>query len=316
MKIGLLFSGQGAQTPGMCKSFADNFQECRDLINHIDITAGRKLSELCFDGSQELLNETHNTQPCLLLADLCAYVAFQKLEIAPSYVAGFSLGEYAALVASGSLKIEDAFRIIQIRADLMQEAVPSGEGGMLALMTGDAHAVENMCSMVDGFAEPANYNCRSQIVVSGEIAAIKQVAALAKERKIRAVQLPVSAPFHCKMMEPASSKFAPILESLEYYAPSIPIIMNVDAIEVTDPSEIRYKLGRQMTSPVLWEQTLIRMNQLGVDCFVELGIGNTLTKFVEKTFPDNSDIGCYTISDVDSLEIFSKFFKGHTCDGV
>ena len=299
MKIAFLFSGQGAQYPGMMKDIAETIPAARAVFNDADEALGRSISSLCFEGTQEELNLTHNTQPCVLAADLAAYQALTDAGIKPSAVAGFSLGEYAALVAAGVISLDDVFPLIQKRADFMQEAVPVGEGAMAAVMKLSADEVEGLCKEVHGYVEPANYNCPGQIVVSGENDAVDQLLVKAKERKIRAMKLPVSAPFHCKMMTPAAEKLGIELSKVQMSPPMVPIFMNVDAEPELHQERIGEKLFLQAKSPVHWEETLRRMANEGIDTFVELGPGKTLSGFVKKTL---SDVTIWNVTDLDTLK--------------
>ena len=285
----------------MMKDIAVESSEAKEVFDIADQTLGRKISELCFEGTQEELNLTHNTQPCVLAADLSAYKAITSAGIMPDTVAGFSLGEYAALVAGGVIDIKDVFQLIQKRADFMQEAVPVGKGAMAAVMKLTAKEVQALCDEVDGYVIPANYNCPGQIVVSGEAEGIDRLCEIAKERKIRAMKLAVSAPFHCEMMSSAAEKLEEPLRETRFRVPTFPVYMNVDAEIETDPERIRKKLLLQAKSPVRWEQTLRNMVESGIDTFVELGPGKTLTGFVKKTFGDDVSVHFYNVTDVESL---------------
>lgn len=302
MKIAFIFSGQGAQYPGMMKDIAVECSEAKEVFDIADQTLARKISELCFEGSQEELNLTHNTQPCVLASDLAAYKAIMAVGIRPDAVAGFSLGEYAALVAAGVIDIKDVFLLIQKRADFMQEAVPVGNGAMAAVMKQTAEEVQALCDEVDGYVIPANYNCPGQIVVSGEAEAIDKLCEIARERKIRAMKLAVSAPFHCEMMETAVKKLEEPLKETPFYVPAVPVYMNVDAKKESNPESIREKLLLQAKSPVRWEQTLRNMVDDGIDTFIELGPGKTLTGFIKKTFSGEDSIHYYNVTDIESLK--------------
>ena len=302
MKTAFLFSGQGAQTVGMMKDIFENSPAAKRFFEKADRILGRSISSLCFDGPQEALNLTLNTQPCVLAADLAAYAAITEAGIRPDAVAGFSLGEYAALNAAGVLKENDVFPLIQKRADFMQEAVPVGEGAMAAVMKLPVEEVKALCNEAEGYVVPANYNCPGQIVVSGETKAVDSLIALAKTRKIRAMKLPVSAPFHCEMMAPAAEKLSFYMDELCFSKPTIPVYMNVDAKVETNQDAIKNKLVAQAKSPVHWEETLRNMANDGVDTFIELGPGTTLSGFVKKTFPENETIRILNVSDQASLE--------------
>lgn len=298
--IAFLFSGQGAQYPGMMKDIAGEYAEARKVFDIADKSLGRGISELCFDGTQEELNLTHNTQPCVLASDLAAYKAITAEGIRPDALAGFSLGEYAALAAAGVIDLEQVFPLIQKRADFMQEAVPVGKGAMAAVMKLPAEEVIALCNEVEGYVIPANYNCPGQIVVSGEAEAVDRLCDLAKERKIKAIKLAVSAPFHCEMMKPAAENLKEPLNGICFSAPAVPVYMNVDARPENDPEEIRKKLVLQAMSPVRWEETLRNMAEAGVDTFVELGPGKTLMSFVKKTFSEG--IRFFNVTDLETLK--------------
>lgn len=294
-----LFSGQGAQMPGMMKDLYETFEAVRAVFDTADRVLNRSISDLCFSGSQEELNLTHNTQPCMLSADLAAFKAVQEHDIKPDAVAGFSLGEYAALVAADVLSIEDAFSIIQIRADAMQEAVPIGQGAMAAIMKVSASDVEELCNAVDGYVIPVNYNSPVQTVVSGEAKAVKELLALTNERKIRSLKLPVSAPFHCKLMEPARRKLEEAFRDIAFHNASIPVYMDVDGKAHSEAEDIRDCVLRQTVSPVQWVNTLLNMRAAGINVFIELGVGKTLSGFVSKTLPD---VAVASVNDKESLK--------------
>lgn len=310
-KIGVLFSGQGAQTPGMMKDLNDSYENSHNIFQIADEKLGRSISDLTFNGSQDELNLTHNTQPCMLAADLAAYEALKANGIKADVVAGFSLGEYGALVAAGSIDLLDVFPIIQKRADFMQEAVPVGEGSMAAIAGKTIDEVRNMCDAVDGYVVPANINCPGQIVISGETNAVQKVVENAKIEKIKAMVLPVSAPFHCEMLKEAADKLALELEKIEINDPDIEIYLNVDGEKESTSSKIREKLLLQAKSPVYWEKTLRNMYEDGVRVFIECGPGKTLSGFVKKTFKGNEDVICLRVSDIDTLKETLNYFKGN-----
>ena len=285
-KTGFLFSGQGAQYSGMMADLASEYASAREVFAVADRMLGRSISELCFRGADEELSLTHNTQPCMLAADLAAYSAMIENGVRPDAIAGFSLGEYAALVAAEVLSIEDAFRLIQIRADAMQAAVPVGCGAMAAVMKLPADIVERLCEETHGYVAIANYNCPGQIVVSGEAQAIDEFLAIAKDRKIRAVRLSVSAPFHCRLMAPAAERLAHVFAATTFRKPLLPLYMNVDGLVESDPIAIKKKMVLQAMSPVRWIDTLQNMSADGTSTFVELGPGKTLTGFVKKTIDE------------------------------
>lgn len=302
MKVAFLFSGQGAQYTGMMKDITEKSGKATEVFKVADEALARSIRNLCFEGSQEELNLTHNTQPCVLAADLAAYAAITESGFKPDAVSGFSLGEYAALVAAGVIDISSVFPVVQKRADYMQEAVPVGKGSMAAVMKLSDTEVQHLCSEVNGYVTPANYNCPGQIVVSGESEAVDELLAIAKERKIRAMKLAVSAPFHCEMMNPAAESLRVPLSEISFSAPDVPIYMNVDAEAESEPKRILEKLILQAKSPVRWEKALRNMYAAGVDTFIELGPGKTLSGFVKKTFANDKTVHVFNVTDQETLE--------------
>lgn len=284
MKIAFMFSGQGAQFPGMMKGLYESEPAARAVFDAADAALGRGISALCFDGAQEELNLTHNTQPCVLAADLAAAAALKAHGVEPEGAAGFSLGEYAALAYAGAISMADVFPMIQFRADSMQDAVAPGVGAMAAMLGGTPQQVEAVCAAVtDGYVVAANYNCPTQTVISGEAAAVEQAIALAREQRIRGKVLPVSAPFHCALMEPAARKLEALFAEKAFAAPSMPVYMNVDGAPNTDAAAIPALLVKQAMSPVRWVQTLRNMQADGFDTFIECGPGRTLSGLAAKT---------------------------------
>ncbi len=298
-KIAFLFSGQGSQYPGMMKEFKEVFEQSAEVFRTVDAVLGRNISGLCFDGTQEELNLTHNTQPCVLTADVAALSAVEAVGIKPDVVAGFSLGEYAALVAAEVLSFEDAVRLIQIRADAMQDAVPVGQGGMIAVLGKSADEVDALCEETNGFVRGANYNCPGQIVVSGDTPALERLKAIGAERKIKMIPLSSSAPFHSERMKPAAEVLEKEFEKISFSKPVVPVIMNVDASFEQNVDGIKQKLVRQAMAPVLWEKTLLKMLEFGVDTFIEIGPGKTLSGFVKKTC---KGAAIYRVESVQTLE--------------
>ena len=300
MKIAFMFSGQGAQFPGMMKDLCDAEPAARAVFDSADRALGRGISALCFEGAQEALNLTHNTQPCVLAADLAAAAALTAHGIAPEGAAGFSLGEYAALAYAGSIPMDDVFELIQYRADSMQEAVAPGVGAMAAMLGGTPEQVEAVCAAVtEGYVVAANYNCPTQTVISGEAAAVAQAIALAKAQRIRGRQLAVSAPFHCALMEPAAKKLAARFAEKAFSAPAFPVYMNVDGAPCADAAALPGLLVRQAMSPVRWTRTLRNMRDDGFDTFIECGPGRTLSGLAAKTL---EGVTLLRVGDVESLK--------------
>ena len=284
MKTAFLFSGQGAQYPGMMKDLYDAEPAAKEVFDLADIALGRKITNICFEGMQEDLNLTHNTQPCMLAGDLAAAMVLKAHGIEPDAVAGFSLGEYAALAYAGAISTQDVFRVIQIRADAMQEAVAPGEGAMAAFVGATAEQVEEICARVmKGYITAANYNSPVQTVVSGTTAGVDEACAFAEEAGLRCVKLAVSAPFHCALMEPAAKRLEEEFETIVFQNPTIPVYMNVDGKPITDGTAVAALLVKQAMSPVRWVQTLENMQADGIDTFIECGAGKTLSGLVKKT---------------------------------
>ena len=287
MKIAFLFSGQGAQYPGMMKDLCEAEPAAAEVFAAADRALGRPVSELCFEGTQEDLNLTHNTQPTVLAADLAAAAVLKAHGIIPDAAAGFSLGEYAALSFAGVLGQEEAFKLIQIRADAMQEAVAPGEGAMAAFVGATAEQVEAICAKVTGgYVTAANYNSPVQTVVSGSAAGVDEACELAEAEGLRCVKLAVSAPFHCALMEPAAMRLKEEFKNIEFAAPQIPVYMNVNGSPAAGADEIPELLVQQAMSPVRWVETLRNMQEDGVDTFIECGPGKTLSGLVKKTLKD------------------------------
>ena len=287
MKIAFMFSGQGAQFPGMMKDLCAAEEAARQVFETADSTLGRGISALCFEGTQEDLNLTHNTQPCVLAADLAAAMALRAHGVEPEAAAGFSLGEYAALAFTGAIGMKDVFEIIQHRADAMQDAVAPGKGAMAAMLGGSPEKIEAVCAAVtDGYVVAANYNSPAQTVISGESAAVDQAIALAREQRVKGKKLAVSAPFHCALMEPAAKRLEALFATRRFETPNLPVYMNVDAAANTDAAAIPGLLVRQAMSPVRWMQTLLNMQADGFDTFIECGPGHTLSGLAGKTLKD------------------------------
>lgn len=310
MKTAFLFSGQGAQYPGMMKDLYEESAAAKKVFDLADRCLGRSISDLCFYGEQVQLNLTHNTQPCLLTAELAAYEAIKEYGISPDAVAGFSLGEYGALVAAGVFSCEEALQIIQIRADAMQEAVPVGKGGMVAIMKQNEEVVSALCDEVNGYIVPVNYNCPGQIVVSGEMQAVDRIIDLAKTRKIRCMKLAVSAPFHCELMRPASEKLREAFQTVSFFSPQMDCYSNVDAKPYTAESDIANQLCIQAKSPVFWEQTIRNMYEDDVRIFVEIGPGTTLTSFCKMILKDKHDVVIYSVNSKETLGEWVNRLKG------
>jgi len=281
MKIALLFPGQGAQKPGMGADLAQAFPVARRVFEEADEALGFALSRLCFEGPEEELRLTANTQPATLATSIAALRAFvSEMGLRPEVAAGHSLGEYSALVAAGALSLPDALRAVRARGQLMQEACPAGQGTMAALIGLDYDSVEKLCreaSRDDSIVVPANLNAPGQIVVSGHTEAVRRALEAAKAAGASAsVELKVSAPFHSPLMEPARQGMQPILEGLEVKPLNFAVIVNVTAEVNRDASCIKPLLLDQIVSPVRWEESMSRLPALGIEDAIEFGTGRVL----------------------------------------
>ena len=274
-----LFPGQGSQVMGMGKDLAQRHPIARGTFEEADDALGIKISQLCFEGPEDELRLTENTQPAILTASVAAWRVLQEKGIKPAFVAGHSLGEYSAHVAAGTMTFADAVRTVRNRGKYMQEAVPVGTGSMAAILGMSPEAVAGVCSdAAQGeVCEAANINSPEQIVISGHLAAIERAVKLADERGAkRAKVLPVSAPFHCSLMKPAQERLAAVLQDLQFATPQFPVLSNVDARPVEDPESAREALLRQVTGSVRWSQSVQWLVAQGAQTFVEVGPGKVL----------------------------------------
>jgi [acyl-carrier-protein] S-malonyltransferase len=283
--IAFIFPGQGSQTVGMGRALAEAFPVCRATFDEADDSLGEPLSRLCFEGPEEQLKLTENTQPAILTVSVAAYRLLASRGLEPSFMAGHSLGEYSAHVAAGTLAFPDALRIVRRRGRYMQEAVPVGAGAMCAILGLDHAAVAQACQeAADGdTVSPANLNAPGQVVIAGSRDAVARASARARELGAkRVVPLPVSAPFHCALMAPAQERLAPELRALTVSDPRVPVIANVDAEPKRDGKAAVDALVRQVSSPVLWEGVVARLASEGVRAYVEVGPGTVLSGLVRK----------------------------------
>jgi [acyl-carrier-protein] S-malonyltransferase len=299
--IALLFPGQGSQTIGMGKELAEKYPAARQTFEEADDALGYKLSTLCFDGPEDQLRLTEITQPAILTVSTAALRVLETRVPKPCYVAGHSLGEYSAHVASGTFSFANAVRTVRNRGKYMQEAVPVGAGAMAAILGMDLATVAAVCqdAAQGEVCEPANINSPEQIVISGNTAAVERAAKLADERGAkRAKLLPVSAPFHCSLMRPAQDRLRGDLDALKLQKPVYPVACNVDAELVTDDLRARDTLVRQVTGSVKWDQCMRLLMALGVQTFIEVGPGKVLCGLMRQI--DRSKT-CLNISDEASL---------------
>ncbi len=279
-QLAFLFPGQGSQAVGMGKNLAEHHPIAKQTFEEADAALGVKLSHLCFEGPEDQLRLTENTQPAILTVSVAAWRVLNEKGIKPALVAGHSLGEYSAHVAAGTLSFADAVRAVHNRGKYMQEAVPVGTGAMAAIIGMSIDAVVSLCAdAAQGeVCEPANINSPDQIVISGHAAAIERVVKLADERGAkRAKILPVSAPFHCSLMKPAQDRLAVDLNALNFSAPAVPVIANVYAKPVEDAVSSREALIRQVTGAVKWSECVQVLISRGVQTLVEVGPGKILS---------------------------------------
>lgn len=309
MSVAFIFPGQGSQDIGMGKELADAFPEARAVFAEVDDALGQKLSELMWTGEKDELTLTANAQPALMAVSLAALRVMEArgidLKASAAYVAGHSLGEYSALAAAGSLSIADAARLLRLRGSAMQAAVPVGVGAMAALLGLEfdvAREVAAEASAPGEVCEAANDNAPGQVVVSGHKAAVERAVEIAKGKGgRRAVILPVSAPFHCSLMQPAADAMAAALADVTIHAPVVPLVANVLARPISDPAEIRTRLVEQVTGTVRWRELIEWLSGEGVDTFVEIGAGKVLSGMVKRIAKDATGLSVNVPGDVDAV---------------
>jgi len=300
-KLAFLFPGQASQYPGMGRDLAESFPESRAVFEEADRALGFPISKLCFEGPEEDLKQTENTQPAILTVSVAAYRALENRGIVPDFVAGHSLGEYSALVAAGSLDFSTAVKLVRQRGRYMQEAVPAGEGAMAAILGLSAADVGEVCKKAAAgeIVSTANLNSPEQTVVAGNAAAVKRAVEIASQSGAkRAVVLAVSAPFHCSLLAPAQQRLEVDLRAAAFGPLRFPLITNVDAEEVVSGEEAREALIRQVTLPVRWHESVREMIDRGANIFVEVGPGKVLSGLLRQI---DRSVRCLNVEDSASL---------------
>jgi len=300
-QVAFLFPGQGSQSVGMGKELFDQFKVAKEVFEEADDVLHFPLSRLCFEGPEEALKLTENTQPAVLTASIAALRVLQSERgIEPKFTAGHSLGEYSALVAAGALTFAEAVQIVRLRGKFMQEAVPVGEGTMAAVLGMERQEVEQICHEASNgeVIAPANFNCPGQIVIAGHTRAVERAIALVKQRGKKAMLLQVSAPFHSPLMKPAGMRLREVLETISIQSIKTPVVTNVEAKANTDSERVKPLLVDQVSNPVRWEESMRWMIGEGIERVLEVGPGKVLSGLMKRIDP-NVTVG--NVEDVSSL---------------
>ena len=311
MKTAFVFPGQGSQKVGMLKDLYEAYPIVRERFAQADEALGYSISQLCFEGPDTELVKTANTQPAILTASVACYEILKEKGFTPDIVGGHSLGEYSALVVAGVLDFKDAVYVVHKRGEYMQEAVPLGKGAMAAILALPREEVVRICGEVNdtvGSVQAVNFNCPGQIVIAGATKAVEVAAEKMKEAGAkRAVMLPVSAPFHSRLMEPAAKRLQEELDKIEVKNAQIPVVANITGEILTDGATIKAALVKQAAAPVLWEDCVATMINFGVTRFVEVGPGKVLTGFTKKI---NKAMELANVEDESSLAAAIAFLQG------
>ncbi len=304
MKTAFLFPGQGSQYVGMGRDFYERFPEARSVFDQAAGVLGSEFLDMIFYGPESKLQMTEYTQPAILTVSVAMFRVLEKSAYIPAGMAGLSLGEYSALVAAGSLSFGDALPLVQKRGVYMQEAVSEGEGSMAAIMGLSHERVEQVCRDAgsEGLVTPANYNCPGQIVISGQAGAVNKASDLAREAGAKKVtELKVSAPFHCALLQPVEERLAGELEKIMIKEPAVPVVFNVSAKLAANPEQIKAYLVSQVSNPILWEQSMRTLIAEGIDSFIGLGPGNSLSKMMKRIAPELENISIEEAEDIEKI---------------
>jgi [acyl-carrier-protein] S-malonyltransferase len=311
MKVAFVFPGQGSQIVGMGRELSEALPAARDVFAKAEEAFGPGLTRLCFEGPEEELKKTPNTQPALVATSLACLKALEDRGVQPSMVAGHSVGEYSALVAARVVDVAMAIQLTALRGREMDRACPAGTGGMAAIMGFERPEVQALCDGVRevGVAQIAAINTTGQLVIAGHIRALTEVIALAKAKgAASATILPVSGPFHSSLMKPAEEPLRAALEKLRFARPAVPVVTNADARPHTEGGELKALLIEQLTRPVLWQASAELMVRSGVDVFVELGAGRVLSGLIKRL---DRNVTCHSVRDPESLEKTVDYFKAN-----
>ncbi|OLB37393.1 MAG: [acyl-carrier-protein] S-malonyltransferase [Acidobacteria bacterium 13_2_20CM_57_17] len=315
-KVAFVFPGQASQYPGMGKELAEKYPAAKAVFSEADSALGFSISKICFEGSEEELKLTANTQPAILTCSVAVFRVLAEKGLAPDFVAGHSLGEYSALVAAGSLKFADAVQLVRKRGTYMQDAVPAAVGAMAAIMGLSPAVVADACKRAAGgeVCAPANLNSPDQTVISGHSAAVKRAVEIASQLGAkRAVILPVSAPFHSSLMMPAQEKLEKNLRDTQFSKLQVPLVTNVDADTIETGDEAREALIRQVTMPVRWEASVRLLIDEGVNTFVEVGPGRVLTGLLRQI---ERSVAALNVEDEKSLAATTEKIAGARSDAA
>jgi len=307
MAVAFVFPGQGSQEVGMGRELAQAYKAAQEVFNEVDEALGEPLSRIIWEGPKDVLTLTENAQPALMAVSMAVIRVLEvekgfKLADKVAYVAGHSLGEYSALAAAGAISVKDAARLLRARGKAMQQAVPVGQGAMVALLGVGLDVAEKVAAEAaqGDVCQVANDNEPAQVVLSGHKSAIDRVAEVGRKHGVRrAIPLPVSAPFHCSLMKPAADVMAEELGKVEIRRPVVPVVSNVLAEPISDPEEIRKRLVEQVTGTVRWRESVLKMSELGVTDFYEIGAGKVLTGLIKRILKDANAVSVGSPADVD-----------------